>query len=393
MNDKVRILYAHRWGKVMGGGEIWLHTLATYLDRDLFAPDVVLPYDGALSTALTTQHIPVHFLPIDHMQVRPIKHAPRSIWRVIKAGLDLSTIAHTMNAHLIHAFCLEALQSSLIAARLVNIPTVVSVLNSGPFTREDKACFKAVDSIIVNARSIQSDIQEAGITNKQIHIIFLGMDVNRFSQQSDSDVRKEFGFAQDTPVIGMVGNIEQRKGYDILIRALPGVIKEFPAVKVLAVGAEKSHDGQELQRLKALADELGIAQHIIFTGARRDIPELLGTMDIFVLCSRREGLSLAMTEAMAAGKPVVVTPVGGMAEAIEPGRNGFLVPPEDPDALAEKLCHLLANPDTARRMGQTGREMARQRFDNRMLVRQTEAVYRNVCAGQRSRPVLWPLYR
>lgn len=382
MSERVRLLYVHRWGTVMGGGEIWLASLCTHLDRSRFDPYTSLPHAGALASILAAQNVPIHFLHVDHIRVRPVRYAALSLARMFRTGLELAKVTRHIGAQIIHAFSLESLQSVLIAARLTGASTVVSVLNSGPFTREDQVCFRMVDTIIVNAHSIRSDIRQTGIAHKAIHVIPLGIDVQRFSTQSNANMRSAFGIGEYAPVIGMIGNIEHRKGYDILIRAAARLVSEFPEVTFLVVGADKSPDGQELLRLQTLAGALGVAAHVIFTGPRDDIPEILAAIDIFVLCSRREGLSLAMTEAMAAGKPVVVTPVGGMAEAVEPGRNGILIPPEDPEALAEGLRYLLANPNWARQMGQYGQTIAAQRFNISALVQRTEAVYHDLLARQ-----------
>lgn len=378
MAHPVNIIYAHRWGRVMGGGEIWLNTLCRRLDSALFTPHVAVHYREALANTLSAQGVPVYTFPVQHLQLRPVIRSPLASGAVLYSGWRLFRAAKRLDAKLIHAFSLEAAQPGIIAARLANIPIVVSVLNSGPFVREDKLVFSLVDATIVNAYSILRDIRAAGLKHTEVHVIPLGIDTARFVAATGQGIRAEFQLATSDPLIGMVGNIEHRKGYDILIRAASDLVRAYPHVKFLLVGADNSEGGSETRRLQQMIGDLGLTQHFIFMGARPDVPAVLAAIDIFVLCSRAEGLSVAMVEAMAAGKPVIVTPVGGTAEAVQHGFNGLLIPPEDPAALADGLHDLLADPERARQMGHAGRDLVIQRFDAEACVRQTEAVYRQL---------------
>ena len=103
--------------------------------------------------------------------------------------------------------------------------------------------------------------------------------------------------------------------------------------------------------MRQLAADLGLAGRVHFLGQRRDIPDLLAALDIFVLPSHSEGVSLALLEAMAAGLPVIATAVGGLPEVVTDGENGLLIPPKDPEALAAALARLLADPDSGQKAG------------------------------------------
>jgi glycosyltransferase involved in cell wall biosynthesis len=382
--EQAQVLYVHRWGRIMGGGEMWLTTLCESLDRDRFSPSVAIHYREALAERLIEYGIPVHILPVHHLQVRPIGQGILSPWRILGSGVALYRLAKQLRAQIIHTFCLEALQASLLAGRMARIPVVVSVLNSGPFMREDKIALRLVDTTIANAQSILDEIQADGVALADACVIRLGIDTERFATASGAAVRQQLQVGDEVPLVGMVGNIEWRKGYDLLIRAAAQVTEQYPQTRFLIVGADNSENGSETARLHALAAELGVAQHLVFMGARRDVPEILAALDVFVLCSRAEGLSQAMIEAMAAGKPVVVTPVGGTAEAVEQGKNGLLVPPNDPDALARGIRFLLANPGEARQMGLVGQQLAKSSYDVHACVRETEAVYSRLLAERRN---------
>ncbi|MGH7255618.1 MAG: glycosyltransferase, partial [Nitrospirales bacterium] len=132
---------------------------------------------------------------------------------------------------------------------------------------------------------------------------------------------------------------------------------------------------------EGLASRLGIASAVHFLGARPDVPDCLGAMDVFVLPSRNEGMGRALVEAMAAGRPVVATRVGGVPAVVEDRRSGLLVPPANPDALAAALDELLRRPAWAKELGAAAREAIGARFGHEAMVRAVEAVYDQV-AGQ-----------
>lgn len=176
-------------------------------------------------------------------------------------------------------------------------------------------------------------------------------------------------------VIGSIGRLHPSKGYETLLRSIPCVKQRFPGVKLIIVGT-----GREKDNLERLSAQLGVSSEVDFLGAKRpsEIPRLLKTLDLFVLASNWEGFGLAAVEAMASGLPVVATDVGGLSEIVEDGRTGFLVPPGEPRMLAEKVVHLLQNPDLRRQMGKRGRIRARALFSLEDMIKKLEAMYRDL---------------
>ncbi len=120
--------------------------------------------------------------------------------------------------------------------------------------------------------------------------------------------------------------------------------------------------GRREAEMRQLAQELGLAGRVHFLGQRPDIPDLLGALDIFVLPSHSEGVSLALLEAMAAGLPVIATAVGGLPEVVTDGVNGLLIPPQDPEALAQALARLLDDPALAKKLGENARRHVEEKF-------------------------------
>jgi glycosyltransferase involved in cell wall biosynthesis len=170
----------------------------------------------------------------------------------------------------------------------------------------------------------------------------------------------------DGPVIGSLGRLSPEKGYDLALRALA----EIPEATLVLVG-----DGEERARLELLAQELGVAERVRFVGWVDEPRRYLAGFDVFVLASRTEGFPLAVVEAMLAGLPVVATDVGSVSEAVQDGVTGYLVPAEEPRALADKLRAVLADPRLARRLGDAGRLRAREQFTAAAMARSFERLY------------------
>jgi glycosyltransferase involved in cell wall biosynthesis len=148
------------------------------------------------------------------------------------------------------------------------------------------------------------------------------------------------------------------------------ILKERHPVHALIVGG-----GRRIDEIKALAASLGLAGEVHFLGTRRDVPDLLNAMDIFVLPSYSEGVSLALLEAMAAGLPVIATAVGGLPEVVTDGENGLLIPPRDAEALATALARLLEASDFAKKLGQNARKHVREHFSLDRLGREINEIY------------------
>ena len=181
------------------------------------------------------------------------------------------------------------------------------------------------------------------------------------------------GVAEGAPLLLHVGRLAPVKGQRELIEALAR-LDRADAVAVLA-GEDLEAGGAYRRQLEALADRLGVGARVVFTGYREDVPALLAGADVFVLPSHDEGLPLTVLEAMAAGKPVVATAVGGTSEAVVEAVTGVLVPVGDVDALAGALDALLADPKLARALGVAGRRRVTERFSEQETAERVLALY------------------
>jgi glycosyltransferase involved in cell wall biosynthesis len=203
-----------------------------------------------------------------------------------------------------------------------------------------------------------------------IETLYYGVEPALLENPASPDgVREEFGIPSDALLVGTVANLKAHKGLQHLLMAAVLIRRTVPAAHFLVVGQGEAREG-----LEALAKQLGLERAVTFTGFRKDAVRIASAFDVFAMSSLHEGLSIALVEAMALGKPVVVTRVGGLPEVVEDGKDGVLVPPSDPGALATRIIDVLGDPELRDRLGRAARRRA-EAFDVRRSVRRTEEAY------------------
>jgi len=186
-----------------------------------------------------------------------------------------------------------------------------------------------------------------------------GIDLSVFNHQKKMiDSKKLIGFEKNGSVVGMVARLWEQKFPQDFIRAIPAIVQERPDTKFLVIG-----DGHLKNEMKQLSHELKISNNVLFLGWRKDVQDLLKILDVFVLTSLWEGLSVSILEAMASGKPVVTTNIKGNKELVIDGETGFLVPPKKPEQISEKVLTLLRNRTLAQKMGLKGYQRVKKYFN------------------------------
>ncbi len=197
------------------------------------------------------------------------------------------------------------------------------------------------------------------------------MDLARLREHRPrTEVRRELGLAAAARVVGLVARLDHwGKGHREFFSALAALPERYP-VEALIIGG-----GRREAEMRRLATELGLAGRVHFLGQRDDVPDLLSALDLFVLPSHSEGVSLALLEAMAAGLPVIASRVGGLPEVVTDGENGLLIPPQDPQALATALERLLADPDLAQKLGANARRHVEENYSLERLGREINEIY------------------
>jgi glycosyltransferase involved in cell wall biosynthesis len=195
-----------------------------------------------------------------------------------------------------------------------------------------------------------------------------GIDLDCFSDVEDK--RDDLQLPADYPVIGIVARLESVKNHTMLIRAFRRVVDDIPDTRLLVVG-----DGSLRPDLIKLAGQLKLTEQIIFLGERRDIPELLATLDLFVLSSDREGLPVALLEAMATGLPIVATAAGGIPSVIDDGENGLLITPGDEEGLAAGIKKVLMDFQFGRQLGENAKSFVTEHFSLARVLKQYMRLY------------------
>jgi glycosyltransferase involved in cell wall biosynthesis len=228
----------------------------------------------------------------------------------------------------------------------------------------------------VSAEDARTAVEARIIEKERLHCLeSVGVDLERFHpgvlvRESQADMS-----ASRTPVAVFVGRVVKEKGIYDLIRAIRRLKDEKTPIRLLVVGGRLPSDRSRgtLSKVQRLVRRLGLEEEVRFLGHRQDVPDILRSADLLVLPSHREGMPVTVLEAMATGKPVVVTDIRGCREEVVDEATGLVVPPEDPSALAEAIRRLVCNPEEARRMGRAGRERAEQKYDfNRVIAEQLD---------------------
>jgi len=204
----------------------------------------------------------------------------------------------------------------------------------------DSLWIRFFDRIVAVSNEVKRDMLRYKIPGKKIRVIDNGIAIERFEKLVETkSMKNQLGFEEKIRIIGTIGNLGTEKGHIYLLEAAKQILDVVKDLKFLIIG-----DGRLRKPLEEKSEELGIKKHIIFTGQRKDIPELLMAMDIFVLPSIKEGLPIALLEAMAAKRPVIATRVGAIPKVIENRDIGVLVEPKDIKGLRDAIMNLLNDP-------------------------------------------------
>jgi glycosyltransferase involved in cell wall biosynthesis len=238
------------------------------------------------------------------------------------------------------------------------------------------------DCAITNSWAGKEYLIERGIKPSKIKVIYNGIDTSHITCDEEvvQQVRQRLDLPPGVKVVGMVARMFPVKRYDIFLQAAAMVNRVVPDTRFVLVG-----DGPSRSNLEKLSQELGLVSKVTFTGEQRSVVPYLSNIDIFVLSSDAEGLSLSICEAMAMGKPVVATNVGGNQELVADGKTGFIVPPGDPEALSEAIIRLLRDTDAAQAMGQRGKEKIINELSWERYVNEYQSLYEETLERKRRR--------
>jgi glycosyltransferase involved in cell wall biosynthesis len=280
---------------------------------------------------------------------------------------------------------------AVLAARLSGVPCICRKAGGiGEGKRIKRLLTPFVDLFIAISEATARDQLENNPATKRMVTVYEGIDVDEFLPHSfHPEVRRELGIPFGNRVIGCISRVVEGKGHRELIQAAALVRNRCRNVTFLIVGEDMAgQEGSLLAELRKEAQALGLDQCVVFAGWRSDIPEILSTLDVFVHCPTTwiEGLGIAHLEAMAMGKPTVVSRNGGLIDAAVDGLTGFVVTPGDTAQLAGAVLRLLEDPELARRCGEEARRRVEELFDAGQNTRKLEAYFQEYALPSRAAP-------
>jgi glycosyltransferase involved in cell wall biosynthesis len=313
----------------------------------------------------------------------------------LRTVLSLYRLFRRKRPAIVHLHLLKARLLGGLAARWAGVPVVVETLHgtllagyySAPVTRLlawlERWLARRIDAIVAVSPAVARELVATHVaSDARVHVIPLGLDLEPFlAGAARPTLRRTLGVPADAPLVGVVGRLVPIKGVDAFIDAAAQIRRSLPAAQFVIVG-----DGPLRPGLERRAREAGLAGQVHFLGWRRDLEELYPDLDLIMLTSLNEGTPVSIIEAMAAGRAVVATRVGGVVDVVEDGVTGVLVPPRDPGALAVAAVALLSDPERRRRMGEAASRAVFPRYSGGRLVEETDALYRSLLArrGRRS---------
>jgi glycosyltransferase involved in cell wall biosynthesis len=264
---------------------------------------------------------------------------------------------------------------ALAVARLAGVPHLVRTKHNhtAPRSWRHRLAYRRCDRIVAVSDYVRDQLVAAGLERERVVSIPTAIDVARFRPRPrDPALAASLGIGPDDLVVGNVSSLHRRKGTEDLLRALALLAKGPHGARVRGLLVGKAR-GQ----WRPLAQELGLADRVLFPGFRDDVPELLPLFDVYALPSHHEALGTGALEAMAAGAALVVSDVEGLAEAVAPG-TGLRVPPGDPERLAAAIESLLGDPAQRRALGESARARAVAEYDEKTLAARMVRLYEEV---------------
>lgn len=361
----------------LGGTELNAVRTAERLDRDRFDLRMFcLNAKGPLADRYRAMGVPVTEVPV------------RSLYgpSMVRTGLHFARELRRQGVQIVHAHDMYSNIFASIWGRVARVPVVITsrrwwhTCPNRKLRAGNRVAFRLSDAVLANSAAVARSVhEEAGVASAAVWTVPNFADDHAFEPLTPAEralVRRGWRVPGDTPVVGCVARLDPLKDHATLLRAVASLRDGVRRVHLVLIG-----DGEMRGALERLAADLAIADHVTFVGEVRDGQNHHRAFDISVLASLSEGFPNTLVEAMAAGRPVVATAVGGSVDAVVDGETGLLVPPGAPHELSAALKRLLDEPDTRSLMGRAGQERARRLYDARRTVGTLEDMYERLLAG------------
>jgi glycosyltransferase involved in cell wall biosynthesis len=305
--------------------------------------------------------------------------------RDVKALATLWSVMRYYQPHIVHTHTAKAGFLGRLAARMAGVPIVVHTFHghvlrgyyrpakSLLLRRLEQSLAWASDRLVTVSEKVKRELIAFGVADdEKISVIPLGFDLEPFLNccTERGCFRSELGLTRENKLIGIIGRMFPIKNHHLFLDCAARVLVEEPTARFVIVG-----DGVLRQALEQQARELGIADRVVFTGWRTDLPRIYADLDLLIVSSDNEGTPVSAIEAMASGCPVVATRVGGLPDLITDYQTGRLVAPQSADLLASATIEMLRRPALAQEIVRNARECARRRFAMKRLIDDVERLY------------------
>ena len=374
----MKILYIVIDGNISGGNKVCTSILhgAKNAGHEV---ELLSPNAGPLTIALENKGIIVHKLSL-----------ARSFH--LNKAIELAALLKREKIDLVHTH--TSLNSEIlarIACFIANVPIIchhhdpVDIFNknsliSGYQHWLDRITSKCVHRFIAVSKSrYEAMVKYRGYAEDKISLIYNGINVEEFEYIDSEDMAcKGLNLNKNDLAIGLIGRLEIAKGQDTLIKAGSSVIKQYPNAKFFIIGDDHIDGKPCLKRYQKMIKELKLEDRVFLLGLRPDIKQLIHSMDIIVLPSLWEAHSIAILEALAAKKPVIASEVGGTPEIIRNESEGILIPPKDPDALANAICRLIEDTGLVQKIKENGYKKVKENFSEERMIEMVFKVYEEV---------------
>lgn len=366
-----------------------LRTLVANLDRTRFSPLVILPNFNPVVDDFRQLGVEIHYDP-------GVQIIPRSLSPVVQSRFWISACASARRLtsfmrqktfRLVHVNS-EACWVGGFAARLMNVPSVthirgLSVLSPpwvGRLTSWILTTFN--QGLIATSEEVKSAFIKRGANPQLLKVIYNGINVDTFSPlKAQPSLRSELNIDDGQRLVGMIANFDPRKGHHDFIASCSLVQKQMPHAQFVIVGDPL--DKEYYTQMRQKADLQGLTKVMHFLGFRKDIPNVLASLDVVVQPSLTEAGPRVPIEAMAMKRPLVVTDVGGNSEEVVSGQTGLVVPVGDINALSGAILRLLSDRDLAQRLGELGRQRVLSMFTEKAYASKVQELYEQLLISQR----------
>ena len=375
-----RIIHIHTLPVISGSGLNTYLTMAG-MDRTTYEVELACAPGGKLIDLIRGTGMKVRLFKNLVQPLHPLKD--------LLGLIDLARFLRKKHYHIVHTHNSKAGFLGRLAAKWAGVPVIVHTVHGFAFHDGEPAwrqmLFRNLERlasrwcdkmVFISQPLIDWALRDGIAAGDKILKIYSGIELDHFKPVTDREKRalkKEWGIREEAPVVGMVSKLWEGKGHTSLINAFEGLKGEIPEAVLVIVG-----EGYLKDQLADLVGRLGLKDSVLFTGFQMDVRRIMATFDVAVLPSFFEGMGRVILEAMAMGKPVVASSVGGIPDLVHHGRTGFLVTPGSVPALKSSLLTLIRDGNLAKEMGEEGRKRIGEEFSASRMAQSVEKLYREL---------------